>query len=157
MEFEFEQVAGPGQVQGAGLGPVTQALGRQIGHVVGAEGLQFQKVLEQSDNQRFAVDLAQGDDALDLDHRIVTALAQTLVIRLGDGSEGQEADELTLLVGPQALVQQLKRGGKMIIPVGSNDAGAAQQLKLIDKRGMTVIEKQLDLVRFVPMLGGLAK
>ncbi len=58
---------------------------------------------------------------------------------------------------PQALVQQLKRGGKMIIPVGSNDAGAAQQLKLIDKRGMTVIEKQLDLVRFVPMLGGLAK
>ena len=58
---------------------------------------------------------------------------------------------------PQALVQQLKRGGKMIIPVGSSEAGAAQQLKLIDKRGMTVIEKQLDLVRFVPMLGGLVK
>lgn len=58
---------------------------------------------------------------------------------------------------PEALVQQLKRGGKMIIPLGSNEAGAAQQLKLIDKRGMTVIEKQLDLVRFVPMLGGLAK
>lgn len=58
---------------------------------------------------------------------------------------------------PDALVQQLKRGGKMIIPIGKSDAGAAQQLKLIDKRGMTVIEKQLDLVRFVPMLGGLAK
>ena len=58
---------------------------------------------------------------------------------------------------PMALVQQLKRGGKMIIPVGSSEAGAAQQLKLIDKRGMTVIEKQLDLVRFVPMLGGLVK
>ena len=58
---------------------------------------------------------------------------------------------------PPALVQQLKRGGKMIIPVGSTQAGAAQQLTLIDKRGMTVIEKQLDLVRFVPMLGGLAK
>jgi len=58
---------------------------------------------------------------------------------------------------PQALVQQLKRGGKMIIPVGQSEAGAAQQLKLIDKRGMTVIEKQLDLVRFVPMLGGLVK
>ena len=58
---------------------------------------------------------------------------------------------------PEALVQQLKRGGKMIIPVGSSAPGAAQQLKLIDKRGMTVIEKQLDLVRFVPMLNGLAK
>ena len=58
---------------------------------------------------------------------------------------------------PEALVQQLKRGGKMIIPVGSNEPGAAQQLKLIDKRGMTVIERPLDLVRFVPMLGGLAK
>ena len=58
---------------------------------------------------------------------------------------------------PEALVQQLKRGGKMIVPVGSSASGAAQQLKLIDKRGMTVIEKQLDLVRFVPMLNGLAK
>ena len=54
---------------------------------------------------------------------------------------------------PPALVQQLKRGGKMIIPVGAR----SQQLKLIDKRGMTVIEKELDLVRFVPMLGGLVK
>ncbi len=58
---------------------------------------------------------------------------------------------------PEALVQQLKRGGKMIIPVGSSAQGATQRLKLIDKRGMTVIEKQLDLVRFVPMLNGLAK
>ena len=54
---------------------------------------------------------------------------------------------------PPALVQQLKRGGKMIIPVGTS----TQRLKLIDKRGMTVIEKELDLVRFVPMLGGLVK
>ena len=54
---------------------------------------------------------------------------------------------------PAALVQQLRRGGKMIIPVGTS----SQQLKLIDKRGMTVIEKELDLVRFVPMLGGLVR
>ena len=54
---------------------------------------------------------------------------------------------------PPALVQQLRRGGKMIIPVGTS----SQQLKLIDKRGMTVIEKELDLVRFVPMLGGLVR
>ena len=86
-------------------------------------------------------------------------------LAFGDGYQGllKEAPFDAIIVAaaapvlPDALVQQLKRGGKMIIPVGSNEAGAAQQLTLIDKRGMTAIEKQLDLVRFVPMLGGLAK
>jgi len=54
---------------------------------------------------------------------------------------------------PPALVQQLKRGGKLIIPLGTG----AQQLKLVEKRVAGVIETQLDMVRFVPMLGGLAK
>ena len=54
---------------------------------------------------------------------------------------------------PPALVAQLKRGGKLIIPVGTN----SQQLKLIEKRVAGVIESQLDLVRFVPMLNGLVK
>jgi protein-L-isoaspartate(D-aspartate) O-methyltransferase len=54
---------------------------------------------------------------------------------------------------PPALVQQLKRGGKLIIPVGTGN----QQLKLIEKRVAGVIESELDLVRFVPMLNGLVK
>jgi protein-L-isoaspartate(D-aspartate) O-methyltransferase len=54
---------------------------------------------------------------------------------------------------PAALVQQLKRGGKLIIPVGTN----AQQLKLVEKRVAGVIESQLDMVRFVPMLNGMVK
>jgi protein-L-isoaspartate(D-aspartate) O-methyltransferase len=54
---------------------------------------------------------------------------------------------------PQALVQQLKRGGKLIIPVGTS----SQQLKLVEKRVAGVIETQLDMVRFVPMLNGLVK
>jgi protein-L-isoaspartate(D-aspartate) O-methyltransferase len=54
---------------------------------------------------------------------------------------------------PPALVQQLKRGGKLIIPLGTG----AQQLKLLEKRVAGVIETQLDMVRFVPMLGGLVK
>jgi protein-L-isoaspartate(D-aspartate) O-methyltransferase len=54
---------------------------------------------------------------------------------------------------PPALVEQLKRGGKLIIPVGTG----TQQLKLVEKRVAGVIESQLDMVRFVPMLGGLVK
>lgn len=54
---------------------------------------------------------------------------------------------------PPALVQQLKRGGKLIIPVGTG----TQQLKLVEKRVAGVIETQLDMVRFVPMLNGLVK
>jgi protein-L-isoaspartate(D-aspartate) O-methyltransferase len=54
---------------------------------------------------------------------------------------------------PPALVAQLKRGGKLIIPVGTGN----QQLKLIEKRVAGVIETDLDLVRFVPMLNGLMK
>ncbi|HEY4370593.1 MAG TPA: protein-L-isoaspartate(D-aspartate) O-methyltransferase [Burkholderiales bacterium] len=54
---------------------------------------------------------------------------------------------------PQALVQQLKRGGKLIIPVGTT----AQQLKLVERRVAGVIESQLDMVRFVPMLNGMVK
>ena len=82
-------------------------------------------------------------------------------LALGDGYKGlpDAAPFDAIIVAaaapeiPDALVQQLKRGGKMIIPVGTS----RQQLKLLDKRGMTVIEKELDLVRFVPMLNGLVK
>ena len=54
---------------------------------------------------------------------------------------------------PPALVAQLKRGGKLIIPVGTN----SQQLKLVEKRVAGVIESQLEMVRFVPMLNGMVK
>ena len=54
---------------------------------------------------------------------------------------------------PAALMQQLKRGGKMIAPIG----GAEQQLHLVERRVAGFIESKLDLVRFVPMLPGLVK
>ncbi|MFN0163123.1 MAG: protein-L-isoaspartate(D-aspartate) O-methyltransferase [Burkholderiales bacterium] len=52
---------------------------------------------------------------------------------------------------PEALKQQLTRGGKIIIPVGRDD----QQLLLLERRVAGFIEKRLELVRFVPMLHGL--
>lgn len=54
---------------------------------------------------------------------------------------------------PEALLGQLKRGGRLIVPVGSSE----QQLLLVERRVAGYIESRLDLVRFVPMLPGLAK
>ena len=54
---------------------------------------------------------------------------------------------------PEALLGQLKRGGKLIVPVGSDE----QQLLLVERRVAGYIENRLDLVRFVPMLPGLVK
>ena len=51
---------------------------------------------------------------------------------------------------PQALIDQLKDGGKMIIPVGP--VQAIQSLKLITKKGRRTFEEDLLLVRFVPMV-----
>ena len=51
---------------------------------------------------------------------------------------------------PQTLIEQLKEGGKMIIPVGP--VQAVQSLKLITKRGGRMLEEDLLPVRFVPMV-----
>jgi protein-L-isoaspartate(D-aspartate) O-methyltransferase len=49
---------------------------------------------------------------------------------------------------PQPLVEQLRDGGRMIIPVGPPEN---QQLYLLQKRGPNVEEKAILPVRFVPM------
>jgi len=51
---------------------------------------------------------------------------------------------------PEKLVEQLKDGGKMIIPVGAVDS--VQLLKLLVKKGSKTIEEDLLPVRFVPMV-----
>ena len=51
---------------------------------------------------------------------------------------------------PQKLTEQLKDGGKMIVPVGK--PGSVQSLKLITKKDGRINEKELFLVRFVPMV-----
>lgn len=51
---------------------------------------------------------------------------------------------------PEALVQQLALGGRMIVPVGSGD----QALCLIERTATGLTEKWLDAVRFVPLRGG---
>jgi len=51
---------------------------------------------------------------------------------------------------PEKLIEQLKEGGKMIVPVGPVHSG--QSLKLITKEAKSILEKDLLPVRFVPMV-----
>jgi len=79
-------------------------------------------------------------------------------VRCGNGYEGwhEEAPFDAIIVTaapekiPEKLVEQLKDGGKMIIPVGP--VHSMQYLKLITKRGKKISEKDLLPVRFVPMI-----
>ncbi len=55
---------------------------------------------------------------------------------------------------PQALVDQLGDGGRMLIPVGSKDT---QELRLVQKTGFAVTEEVVGSeVTFVPLLGRFA-
>jgi protein-L-isoaspartate(D-aspartate) O-methyltransferase len=51
---------------------------------------------------------------------------------------------------PAQLLEQLKDGGKMIVPVGG--VYSVQSLKRLSKNGSKVTEEDLLLVRFVPMV-----
>jgi len=51
---------------------------------------------------------------------------------------------------PQALLEQLSDGGRLVIPVGSQN----QILKVITRQGDTFNEKQVEAVRFVPLVSG---
>lgn len=53
---------------------------------------------------------------------------------------------------PQSLINQLKDGGRMIIPVGP--PGLTQTLWLIEKEGDRIKSTDIDSVRFVPLQGG---
>jgi len=50
---------------------------------------------------------------------------------------------------PPPLIEQLKEGGRMVIPVGE----AFQELKLLEKRNGKIITRSIIPVRFVPMTG----
>jgi len=52
---------------------------------------------------------------------------------------------------PQALLQQLALGGKMLLPLGVRD----QFLVMIERRPEGFVETRLDSVRFVPLLSGV--
>lgn len=51
---------------------------------------------------------------------------------------------------PNVLIDQLKDGGRMVIPIGTQK----QELFVIDKQGNDIIKKSLGPINFVPMIKG---
>jgi protein-L-isoaspartate(D-aspartate) O-methyltransferase len=83
-------------------------------------------------------------------------------VKVGDGYQGWPEvapfDGIIVTCAPdkvpQALAQQLKEGGRMIIPVGS---GLDQQLYLLEKKNGELAQTAILPVRFVDMTGEAAK
>lgn len=81
-------------------------------------------------------------------------------LNYSDGSWGWEAyapyDAIIATAAPEvvpdALLQQLANGGRLVIPVGN--ISEAQRLLLITKTAEGYVEQQLELVSFVPFLRG---
>ena len=81
-------------------------------------------------------------------------------VRVSDGSAGwPEAapfDSVIVTCAPEivplALVQQLKDGGRLIIPVGPP---GTQELRIYEKHQDHLAERQVFPVRFVPMTGAV--
>jgi len=80
-------------------------------------------------------------------------------VRAGDGYQGwKEAAPFDAVIVtcapdhiPQPLVDQLKEGGRMIIPVGRERA--VQELVLLRKKDGKIARESVMQVRFVPMTG----
>jgi protein-L-isoaspartate(D-aspartate) O-methyltransferase len=86
---------------------------------------------------------------------------ENISVRIGDGYYGWKEqapfDAIVVTAAashiPPPLIEQLKPGGGMIIPVGSRFM--VQQLVLVEKdRDGTVVTRQILPVRFVPLTGG---
>jgi protein-L-isoaspartate(D-aspartate) O-methyltransferase len=96
--------------------------------------------------------------ASDARKRLQTMGYQNINVRHGDGYHGWESEapfDMIIVAAapdhiPQALVEQLAPGGKMVIPVGKY----FQTLLLIEKKpDGSVVQSEVAPVRFVPMTG----
>ena len=83
-------------------------------------------------------------------------------VKAGDGYQGwPEAAPFDAIIVtcapeqvPQPLIDQLKQGGRMMIPVGD---AREQYLHLLEKRGTNIQRRAVLPVRFVPMTGKTRK
>jgi protein-L-isoaspartate(D-aspartate) O-methyltransferase len=84
--------------------------------------------------------------------------ATNVSMLLGDGTVGWREyapyDAILVSAGgpsiPNALVDQLAEGGRLLVPVGSKDE---QTLMLVTKQGGQVTSREIAPVRFVPLVG----
>jgi len=114
-------------------------------------------VLSKLCKQAFTIEILKplADQAREILNRLGY---ENVTVRHGDGYKGwpEEAPFDAIIVTaappevPPKLVEQLKTGGRMVIPVGT----LIQELMLIEKKKDGVVEKRLLPVRFVPMVHG---
>ena len=79
-------------------------------------------------------------------------------LKHGDGWQGWASkapfDAIIVTAGaasvPEALLEQLVDGGRLVIPVGDK----TQILKIITRQGDSYSEEQVEAVRFVPLVAG---
>ncbi|GAA4498744.1 protein-L-isoaspartate(D-aspartate) O-methyltransferase [Pseudaeromonas paramecii] len=123
---------------GTGSGYQTAILAQLVEHVFTVERI---KSLQYQARRRL--------QRLDL-HNVST--------RHGDGWQGWSSkapfDAIIVTAAPEqipeALLQQLKEGGRMVLPVGS----ASQHLQVLDKQDGRIQVATFEAVRFVPLVQG---
>lgn len=93
-------------------------------------------------------------------HQLMRDLrVRNITMRYSDGSWGlpEHGPYKAIMVTaapeqvPEALLEQLDLGGRMVIPVG---AGETQELMIIDRTEAGFERRVIERVRFVPLLGG---
>jgi protein-L-isoaspartate(D-aspartate) O-methyltransferase len=90
--------------------------------------------------------------------RLASLGLENIEVVVGDGSRGlpEHAPYQDIIVTagspqvPQALVEQLADGGRLVIPVGT---ASMQMLTLVEKRGSEVVTRELGNCVFVPLVG----
>ncbi len=140
---------------------MTEAVEPRAGHralEIGTGSGYQAAVLAEVVKEVFTIEIVEplGREARD---RLRALSYKNIEVRIGDGYAGwpEKApfDVIVVTAGaphvPPALVEQLKPGGRMVIPVG--EPGAVQQLRLVSKsqRGEVRSETLMD-VRFVPLV-----
>jgi protein-L-isoaspartate(D-aspartate) O-methyltransferase len=115
-------------------------------------------ILAQLVERVFSVERIQGLQEK-AKERLTELSLRNVVFRWGDGWEGWNAlgpyNGIIVTAAaanvPQALLDQLAMGGRLVIPVG---AGDVQELLLIIREEDGYSRHVLDAVRFVPLLNG---
>lgn len=87
---------------------------------------------------------------------------KNITVYTGDGALGLPAkapfDAIVVTAAveqiPSALIEQLKNGGRIVVPVGGINASDMQQLVVGLKKGDKLITKPVNTVRFVPLVSG---
>ncbi len=95
------------------------------------------------------------------EERLIKHNYKNITVKIGDGYQGWEEnapyDAIIVTAAPehipQPLVDQLKIGGKLVIPIGE----FFQDLILVQKTEKGILKKNVTGVRFVPMTGEAEK